>query len=62
MTDRTRLSVLDSTDTIAYALKKYLEEGYSRFPVVRDNDKDDVVVMFMRTTLCNKAKLMATYQ
>ena len=43
MTDRTRLSVLDSTDTIAYALKKYLEEGYSRFPVVRDNDKDDVV-------------------
>ncbi|OUQ78060.1 hemolysin family protein [Lactobacillus gallinarum] len=43
MTDRTRLSVLDSTDIIGYALKKYLEEGYSRFPVVRDNDKDDVV-------------------
>ena len=43
MTDRTRLSVLDSTDIIEYALKKYLEEGYSRFPVVRDNDKDDVV-------------------
>lgn len=43
MTDRTRLSVLDSTDSIKYALKKYLEEGYSRFPVVRDNNKDDVV-------------------
>lgn len=43
MTDRTRLSVLDSTDTVDYALKKYLEEGFSRFPVVRDNDKDDVV-------------------
>lgn len=31
MTDRTRLSVLDSTDTIAYALKKYLEEGLQSF-------------------------------
>lgn len=43
MTDRTRLNVLDSTNTISFALKEYLEEGYSRFPVVRDNDKDDVV-------------------
>ncbi|MGQ5708991.1 hemolysin family protein [Lactobacillus sp. PSON] len=43
MTDRTRLCVLNSTDTIAHALDMYLKEGYSRFPVVRDNDKDDVV-------------------
>lgn len=43
MTDRTRLTVLNSTDTIKHALKMYLDEGYSRFPVVRDNDKDDVV-------------------
>ncbi len=43
MTDRTRLTVLDSTDTIKQALKMYLDEGFSRFPVVRDNDKDDVV-------------------
>lgn len=43
MTDRTRLTVLDATDTIKTALKLYLDEGFSRFPVVRDNDKDDVV-------------------
>ncbi|CCI87474.1 hemolysin family protein [Lactobacillus gigeriorum] len=43
MTDRTRLNVLNSTDTIKEALHEYLEEGYSRLPVVRDNDKDDVV-------------------
>lgn len=43
MTDRTRLEVLDSTTTIAEALAKYIKEGFSRFPVVRDNDKDDVV-------------------
>ncbi len=43
MTDRTRLTVLNSTDTIKHALEMYLKEGFSRFPVVRDNDKDDVV-------------------
>lgn len=43
MTDRTRLEVLDSTATISQALAKYIKEGFSRFPVVRDNDKDDVV-------------------
>ena len=43
MTDRTRLKVSNSTDTIKTALEMYLKDGYSRFPVVRDNDKDDVV-------------------
>ncbi len=43
MTDRTRLTVLDATDTVKTALKLYLDEGFSRFLVVRDNDKDDVV-------------------
>lgn len=43
MTDRTRLTVIDSTEKIKTALKMYLNEGFSRFPVVRDNDKDDVV-------------------
>ena len=43
MTDRTRLKVLNSTDTIKTALEMYLKDGYSRFPVVRDNDKADVV-------------------
>lgn len=43
MTDRTRLTVLDASEDIKTALDKYLEDGYSRFPVVRENDKDDVV-------------------
>ncbi|MCT7869072.1 MAG: CBS domain-containing protein, partial [Lactobacillus iners] len=43
MTDRTRVEVLDVKDNVKQALHMYLEEGYSRFPVVRDNDKDDVV-------------------
>lgn len=43
MTDRTRLTVLDASENIKTALDKYLEDGYSRFPVVRENDKDDVV-------------------
>ncbi|WEV71244.1 hemolysin family protein [Lactobacillus sp. ESL0785] len=43
MTDRTRLIVINSTDTIAQALKTYLKEGASRLPVVRNNNKDDIV-------------------
>lgn len=43
MTDRTRLIVINSSDTINQALKMYLDEGSSRIPVVRDNNKDDVV-------------------
>ena len=43
MTDRTRLIVINSTETIKQALKMYLDEGSSRIPVVRDNNKDDIV-------------------
>ena len=43
MTDRTRLVVINSTDSIRRALKLYLDEGSSRIPVVRDNNKDDIV-------------------
>ena len=43
MTDRTQLQVLNATDNVKTALKKYIEDGFSRFPVVRDNDKDDIV-------------------
>lgn len=43
MTDRTRLVVINATNTIKQALKMYLEEGSSRIPVVRDNNKDDIV-------------------
>ncbi len=43
MTDRTQLQVLNATDNVKTALEKYIKDGFSRFPVVRDNDKDDVV-------------------
>ncbi|WEV40206.1 hemolysin family protein [Lactobacillus sp. ESL0681] len=43
MTDRTRLVVINSTDTIEQSLKLYLKSGQSRLPVVRDNNKDDMV-------------------
>lgn len=43
MTDRTRLVVINSTNSIRQALKLYLDEGSSRIPVVRDNNKDDIV-------------------
>lgn len=43
MTDRTRLTIIDKTENVGTALNMYLNEGYSRFPVVTDNDKDAVV-------------------
>lgn len=55
MTDRTRLKVLDATDTVETALKMYLNEGFSRFPVVRDNDKDDVVGYVYSYDIVNKS-------
>lgn len=43
MVDRTSMSVVDVDDTIADALKLYLAEQYSRFPVTADNDKDKII-------------------
>lgn len=43
MVDRTSLSVVDVTSTVKQVLRAYLEEGYSRFPVVADNDKDKML-------------------
>lgn len=43
MIDRTQLTVVDVTDTIGDALNLYLEEKFSRMPVVADNDKDKIL-------------------
>lgn len=43
MIDRTRLYVVDITDTVNDVLKDYLQQGFSRFPVVADNDKDKIL-------------------
>jgi CBS domain containing-hemolysin-like protein len=43
MTDRTRILAINSIETIRHALNMYLNDGFSRLPVVRENNKDDVV-------------------
>src|SRR5699024_5351253 len=43
MVDRTSLYVVDITDKVKDVLKDYLQQGFSRFPVVADNDKDKVL-------------------
>ena len=43
MVDRTSLEVVDITDSVKTVINYYLREGYSRFPVVANNDKDKVL-------------------
>ncbi|MCP8856712.1 hemolysin family protein [Latilactobacillus fuchuensis] len=43
MVDRTSLYVVDITDTVKDVLKDYLQQGFSRFPVVAENDKDKIL-------------------
>ena len=43
MVDRTRLIVVDVTDTVHDVLRLYLKEGFSRFPVVANGDKDKIL-------------------
>jgi len=43
MIDRTQLVVVDVTDTIKDGLNTYLEDKFSRLPVVANNDKDKIL-------------------
>ncbi|WP_461215065.1 hemolysin family protein [Lacticaseibacillus sp. GG6-2] len=43
MVDRTSLVVIDIETTVKEVIKDYLTEGYSRFPVVADGDKDKIL-------------------
>lgn len=43
MVDRTSLYVVDITDTVDDVIKDYLQQGFSRFPVVADNNKDKIL-------------------
>lgn len=43
MVDRTSLEVVNITDTVKTVINKYLQDGYSRFPVVANNDKDKIL-------------------
>ncbi|MCI1986821.1 MAG: hemolysin family protein [Lactobacillus sp.] len=43
MVDRTSLVVIDITATVKDVIREYLTEGYSRFPVVANGDKDKIL-------------------
>ena len=43
MIDRTSLVVIDVTANVADTIKLYVTKGFSRFPVVEDNDKDNII-------------------
>ena len=43
MVDRTSLYVVDITDTVKDVLKDYLQQGFSHFPVVAENDKNKIL-------------------
>ncbi|WP_155287056.1 hemolysin family protein [Lacticaseibacillus zhaodongensis] len=43
MVDRTQLIVVDINDTVKDVLRLYLQEGFSRFPVVANRDKDKIL-------------------
>lgn len=43
MIDRTSLVVIDVTANVADTIKLYVRKGFSRFPVVEDNDKDNII-------------------
>lgn len=43
MVDRTSLTVVDVTQTVDEVVNLYLQEKFSRFPVVANNDKDKIL-------------------
>lgn len=43
MTDRTQLTVIDVSQSTEEAMGVYLNEGYSRIPVTKNNNKDNLV-------------------
>lgn len=43
MIDRTQLTVINSKATVADAAKLYFNKKFSRYPVVRNNDKDHIL-------------------
>ncbi|ALI32264.1 MULTISPECIES: hemolysin family protein [Weissella] len=57
MIDRTQLTVVNVTDTIGDALNLYLEEKFSRMPVVADNDKDKILGYVFSYDLVRQGRL-----
>ena len=57
MIDRTQLTVVDVTETIGDALNLYLENKFSRMPVVADNDKDKILGYVFSYDLVRQGRL-----
>lgn len=57
MIDRTQLTVVDVTASIQDALNLYLEEGFSRIPVVANNDKDKILGYVYNYDLVRQGRL-----
>jgi len=57
MIDRTQLTVVDVTETIGGALNLYLEDKFSRMPVVADNDKDKILGYVFSYDLVRQGRL-----
>ncbi|MGX7051336.1 hemolysin family protein [Leuconostoc palmae] len=60
MIDRTSMTAIDVKTTIADALNLYLQERYSRFPVIADNDKDKVLGYVFNYDLVRQARINDT--
>lgn len=57
MVDRTQLVVIDIKNTIADAVNVYLNEKYSRLPVVADNDKDKILGYVFNYDLIRQSRI-----
>ena len=60
MDDRTSLEVIDITATVADVINAYLKEGYTRFPVVANNDKDKILGYVYIYDMIRQAQVDAT--
>ncbi len=60
MIDRTSMTAIDVKTPIADALNLYLQERYSRFPVIADNDKDKVLGYVFNYDLVRQARIKDT--
>ncbi|MCM0581986.1 HlyC/CorC family transporter [Weissella diestrammenae] len=59
MIDRTQLTVIDVTATIGDALSLYLENKFSRIPVVANNDKDKILGYVFNYDLIRQSRINA---
>ncbi|QEA59215.1 HlyC/CorC family transporter [Leuconostoc koreense] len=60
MIDRTSMTIIDVTASIADGLNLYLKERYSRFPVVADNDKDKILGYVFNYDLVRQARIKSS--